>query len=84
MVNNSDTMTFQQKGKASTSMEQAIEELHRCSGSQFDGDVVKYFTKGNLEYERNTRLFKAPEKDCGLHPAEIENTMKPLDEPGMK
>ncbi len=49
-------------------MEQIIEELHRCSGSLFDGDVVKCSTKKIVDFT----------------PTEIQNTIKILDKLGMK
>ena len=45
VVDSYDAMTSRRNYRTNMSMEQAIEELHRCSGTQFDRDVVEYFAK---------------------------------------
>ena len=40
-----DAMTSKRSYKVNKSMEEAIEELYKCSGSQFDSEVVEVFAK---------------------------------------
>lgn len=40
-----DAMTSKRSYKVNKSMEEAIEELYKCSGTQFDPEVVAIFTK---------------------------------------
>ncbi len=40
-----DAMTSERSYKVNKSMEEAIEELYKCSGSQFDPEVVEVFIK---------------------------------------
>ncbi|PIE68350.1 MAG: cyclic di-GMP phosphodiesterase response regulator [Deltaproteobacteria bacterium] len=50
VVDSYDAMTSQRNYKVNKSMEEAVEELHLCSGSQFDREVVTCFTRNIVRY----------------------------------
>ncbi len=50
VVDSYDAMTSQRNDKVNKSMEEAVEELHLCSGLQFDGEVVTFFTRNIVRY----------------------------------
>ncbi len=51
VVDSYDAMTSKRNYRDNMDMNQAIEELYRCSGTQFDPDVVKYFAKSIPDFK---------------------------------
>ncbi len=51
VVDSYDAMTSKRNYRDNMNMNQAIEELYRCSGTQFDPDVVKYFAKSIPDFK---------------------------------
>ena len=50
-------MTSKRNYRQNMSMDQAIEELYRCSGSQFDPNVVEYFARSIIDFSPNDKVF---------------------------
>lgn len=50
VVDSYDAMTSRRNYRKNMSMEQAVEELFRCSGSQFDAGIVEYFSRTIVDY----------------------------------
>lgn len=50
VVDSYDAMTSRRNYRTNMTMEQAIEELCRCSGSQFDPAIVAYFVKNIVDF----------------------------------
>lgn len=51
VVDSYDAMTSKRNYRVNMSMEEAIEELRKCSGTQFDGEVVEYFAKSIVGFK---------------------------------
>lgn len=45
-----DAMTSRRNYRENLTMEEAVNELYRCSGTQFDADVVEFFARSILEF----------------------------------
>jgi len=52
-----DAMTSWRNYRRNMSVEEAVEELHRCSGSQFDREVVEVFAKSIVDFIQKTCVF---------------------------
>lgn len=50
VVDSYDAMTSRRNYRKNKTMEEAVEELIRCSGTQFDSDIVKYFAGTIVDY----------------------------------
>lgn len=57
VVDSYDAMTSKRNYRKNMSMDQAIEELYRCSGSQFDPNVVEYFARSIIDFSPNDKVF---------------------------
>lgn len=50
VVDSYDAMTSMRNYKKNKTMKEAIEELYRCSGSQFDPEVVEFFIQNIIDF----------------------------------
>ncbi len=50
VVDSYDAMTSRRNYRNNMSMEQGVEELYNCSGSQFDPDTVEYFSRSIVDF----------------------------------
>jgi putative two-component system response regulator len=57
VVDSYDAMTSKRNYRKNMSMDQALEELYRCSGSQFDPNVVEYFAGSIIDFIPNDEVF---------------------------
>lgn len=57
VVDSYDAMTSRRNYRMNMSMEQAVDELYRCSGTQFDPDVVRYFAKSIVDFTPSKNVF---------------------------
>jgi putative two-component system response regulator len=57
VVDSYDAMTSRRNYRMNMSMEQAVNELYRCSGTQFDHVIVEYFAKSIIEFTPNKNVF---------------------------
>lgn len=57
VVDSYDAMTSKRNYRKNMSMDQAIEELYSCSGSQFDPNIVEYFARSIIDFSPNDKVF---------------------------
>lgn len=57
VVDSYDAMTSRRNYRRNMTMEQAVEELHTCSGSQFDENIVQYFAKSIVDFTPKESIF---------------------------
>ena len=57
VVDSYDAMTSRRNYRRNLSMDEAIDELHNCSGSQFDPDIVKIFSSTIAEFSPTDSVF---------------------------
>jgi putative two-component system response regulator len=57
VVDSYDAMTSRRNYRTNMTMEQAIEELYRCSGNQFDPTTVNYFVKSIVDSPPTKSIF---------------------------
>lgn len=57
VVDSYDAMTSRRNYRKNMTMEQAVEELHKCSGSQFDTNMVSYFSKSIVDFSPTKSVF---------------------------
>ena len=57
VVDSYDAMTSRRNYRKNMTMQEAVEELHRCSATQFDTGMVKYFAGSIVEYTPNDSVF---------------------------
>lgn len=57
VVDSYDAMTSRRNYRMNMSMEQAVDELYRCSGTQFDSTVVEYFAKSIVDFTPTKSVF---------------------------
>ncbi|MCP4337322.1 MAG: response regulator [Desulfobulbaceae bacterium] len=50
VVDSYDAMTSKRNYRKNMTMEEAVEELYSCSGTQFDLDIVEYFARSIIDY----------------------------------
>lgn len=50
IVDSYDAMTSKRNYRQNMTMEQAVEELYRCSGTQFDPEIVEYFSRSIVDF----------------------------------
>lgn len=50
VVDSYDAMTSRRNYRANMTMQQAVDELYRCSGSQFEPAIVEYFARSITEF----------------------------------
>ncbi len=50
IVDSYDAMTSKRNYRKNMTMEEAVEELHRCSGTQFDSEIVDYFSRCIVDF----------------------------------
>jgi len=63
VVDSYDAMTSRRNYRTNMTMEQAIEELYRCSDSQFDPTIVAYFVKNIVDYTPTKSVFSQEHLD---------------------
>ena len=57
VVDSYDAMTSKRNYRRNLSMDEAIAELRRCSGSQFDTEVVEYFVESIVDFAPTDSVF---------------------------
>lgn len=57
VVDSYDAMTSRRNYRVNMTMEQAVEELYNCSGSQFDLDIVEYFARSIVDFTPTQSIF---------------------------
>jgi putative two-component system response regulator len=57
VVDSYDAMTSRRNYRMNMSMEQAVNELCRCSGTQFDQEIVEYFAKSIVDFTPTKNVF---------------------------
>lgn len=59
VVDSYDAMTSRRNYRRNLKMEEALDELFGCSGSQFDREVVEYFAKSIVEFTPTKSVFSS-------------------------
>lgn len=67
VVDSYDAMTSRRNYRRNLSMEEALEELYRCSGTQFDPETVDYFSKAIVDFTPDKSVFSNEYLD-GVYP----------------
>ena len=57
VVDSYDAMTSKRNYRKNMSMEEAIEELYRCSGTQFSPNIVEYFARNIVDFTPKKGVF---------------------------
>lgn len=57
VVDSYDAMTSRRNYRMNMSMEQAVNELYSCSGTQFDQAIVEYFAKSIVDFTPTKNVF---------------------------
>lgn len=57
VVDSYDAMTSRRNYRRNMTMEQAVDELFRCSGSQFETSIVEYFAKSIVDFTPTDSVF---------------------------
>jgi putative nucleotidyltransferase with HDIG domain len=57
VVDSYDAMTSRRNYRKNMTMEQAVEELFRCSGTQFEPSIVEYFSRTIVDYTPTKSVF---------------------------
>lgn len=57
VVDSYDAMTSRRNYRRNLSMEEAVEELYRCSGSQFDLETVECFSRSIVDFTPDKTVF---------------------------
>jgi len=57
VVDSYDAMTSRRNYRMNMTMEQAVQELYSCSGSQFDPMIVEYFAKSIIDFTPTKNVF---------------------------
>lgn len=57
VVDSYDAMTSKRNYRRNMTMDEAVEELYRCSGSQFDLNVVEYFANNIVDFVPSEGVF---------------------------
>lgn len=57
VVDSYDAMTSRRNYRENKTMEEAVEELYNCSGSQFDENIVDYFSKSIVDFTPTNSVF---------------------------
>ncbi len=57
VVDSYDAMTSKRNYRKNMTMEEALEELSRCSGTQFDVDIVDYFARNIVDFNPAKGIF---------------------------
>ncbi|MGB3210780.1 MAG: HD domain-containing phosphohydrolase [Desulforhopalus sp.] len=57
VVDSYDAMTSKRNYRKNMNMTEAVEELYRCSGTQFDTDIVEYFSRTIADYTPTKNVF---------------------------
>jgi putative two-component system response regulator len=50
VVDSYDAMTSRRNYRKNLTMEEAVEELYRCTGTQFDSNIVEYFARNIVDF----------------------------------
>lgn len=57
VVDSYDAMTSRRNYRTNMTMDQAVEELYRCSGTQFDSRTVEYFSRSLVDFTPTKSVF---------------------------
>jgi len=57
VVDSYDAMTSKRNYRKNMSMEQAVEELYRCSGTQFEQNIVEFFSRIIIDFTPTKSVF---------------------------
>jgi putative nucleotidyltransferase with HDIG domain len=57
VVDSYDAMTSKRNYRKNMSMEQAVEELFRCCGTQFEKNIVEFFSRSIIEFTPTKSIF---------------------------
>jgi putative nucleotidyltransferase with HDIG domain len=57
VVDSYDAMTSRRNYRRNLSMEEALEELYNCSGTQFDLETVEYFARSIVDFSPDKNVF---------------------------
>jgi len=57
VVDSYDAMTSRRNYRMNMTMEEAVQELYRCSGSQFDSEIVAFFSKSIVDFTPKKSVF---------------------------
>lgn len=57
VVDSYDAMTSKRNYRKNMTMNQAVEELYRCSGTQFETNMVEYFSKSIVDFTPTKGVF---------------------------
>lgn len=71
VVDSYDAMTSRRNYRMNMSMEQAVNELYRCSGTQFDPAIVDYFSKSIVDFTPTKSVFSDDYLEKALHKSNI-------------
>jgi HD-GYP domain-containing protein (c-di-GMP phosphodiesterase class II) len=57
VVDSYDAMTSRRNYRKNMSMEQALEELYNCSGTQFEPNTVEFFARSIVDFTPTKSVF---------------------------
>lgn len=57
VVDSYDAMTSRRNYRKNLTMEEAVEELYKCSGTQFDSNIVEYFARSIVDFTPTKGFF---------------------------
>jgi putative two-component system response regulator len=63
VVDSYDAMTSRRNYRKNMTMDQAVEELYRCSGTQFESNVVEYFARSIVDFTPTKSVFSKEHLD---------------------
>lgn len=67
VVDSYDAMTSRRNYRTNMTMEQALEELEKCSGTQFDKNMVDYFSRSIVDFTPGDSFFTQEYLDNVYH-----------------
>jgi putative two-component system response regulator len=67
VVDSYDAMTSRRNYRNNMTMEQAVEELLRCSGTQFEGQIVEFFARSIKEFTPTKSVFSEDYLENAFH-----------------
>lgn len=73
VVDSYDAMTSKRNYRMNMSLEQAVQELYRCSGTQFDPTIVEYFAKSIVDFSPKKSVFSEEYLESALNKKHYSN-----------